>query len=331
MMKKLKNNFVVSDDMSFGRIPFEEIQFGEGTAEEPAPKETPSKENSSEEFSFDYILGDDMPFGRIPFEEIQFGQDSSEETVPEEQDTDDMPFGRIPFEEIQFARDEDEDLSVDETSPEKIRFHREAFEEVLREEESEEEAPFEQTLPEEAPFEYFFEDPADQEHKKQIWLRALIEIAIGVIIVLFVFNVVIGISQVSGDSMYPAFQEKDRILYFRLVRNFEKGDVLLIKQKDGTKLIKRVIATEGESLYIDKKTKSVYIDGVRLKEDYVYSDTEITDDSVEYPVVIEEGQVFVMGDNREASEDSRNSKIGQISKNQIKGKVFFQFRHVESE
>lgn len=168
----------------------------------------------------------------------------------------------------------------------------------------------------------------EQERHKRNWVQFIIEIMIVVIAVLLVFRIVIGMSQVSGDSMSPAFEEKDRVIYFRLAQTYEKGDVILFRTDSGEVLLKRIIASEGQSVYVDPKKKRAFIDGVQEESRWVYTDTEITDESVVYPVVMGEDSFFVMGDNRESSEDSRSAKIGQVSKKQIIGKVFFVMRGI---
>lgn len=172
------------------------------------------------------------------------------------------------------------------------------------------------------------EEAIDQERSKRHWMRFLIEIAVVILVVLLIFQTVIGISKVSGDSMKPALETGDRILYFRLARNFEAGDIILFRTDAGELLVKRIIAVEGDSVYIDPKKKDVYIDGLLKEEPYTYSDTKISESSVEYPVLVEVDHFFVMGDNREASKDSRDAEIGQVSKEQIIGKVVFLMRGI---
>ena len=103
----------------------------------------------------------------------------------------------------------------------------------------------------------------------------------------------------------------------------QQGDIIVASKadyEDGTPIIKRVIATEGQTVNIDFRTGTVYVDGVALTEDYIYSPTT-TDEGVSFPLVVDEGCVFVLGDNRGRSKDSRNPQIGLIDTRQIVGKA----------
>ena len=92
----------------------------------------------------------------------------------------------------------------------------------------------------------------------------------------------------------------------------------------GEPIIKRVIATEGQTVDIDFVSGVVFVDGTPLREDYAFTRTNV-EEGMDFPLVVEEGCVFAMGDNRNESKDSRHPAIGQIDKREIMGKALFLF------
>ncbi len=132
---------------------------------------------------------------------------------------------------------------------------------------------------------------------------------------------------VVGDSMYDTLASGDRLLVVNnfLYKNPERGDVIVASKdsfRNGECIIKRVIATEGQVVDIDFETGTVYVDGVALDEPYLYSPTK-RPEGVKFPLVVEAGCVFVMGDNRMNSKDSRDPDIGMIDMREILGKAIF--------
>lgn len=162
------------------------------------------------------------------------------------------------------------------------------------------------------------------------WKKAWIgEVAIIVAVFLFFAIFVVNISQVSGSSMTPNFYPGDRVLILRPGKwNIERGDVIVFKTEDGEKLMKRVVAQEGDTVDISSTKGGLYVNGKEVKEEGIYTTTSVTDREVTYPVTVEENCCFVLGDNRTESKDSRNREIGQIEKKDIIGKVIFNFRGV---
>ena len=129
-----------------------------------------------------------------------------------------------------------------------------------------------------------------------------------------------------GDSMKPALQNGDVVLVNRVVYNATKprrGDVIVFKPKGNENVhyyIKRVIGLPGETVEI--KDKSIYIDGELLEEKY--STTELTDSGyLNKPVTLDEDEYFVLGDDRENSEDSRHAEVGNVKRMYIYGKAWF--------
>lgn len=164
--------------------------------------------------------------------------------------------------------------------------------------------------------------------EKQSWRKFIIEMGAVFLIVLLIFNFIISVSRISGSSMHPNFCDGDRVVTFRLARNFQRGDVIVFKTKSGDKLIKRVIAVAGDTVDISKSKGGLYINGKAAEENYVYTPTTITDQSVEYPITVGENCLFVMGDNRINSKDSRMKEIGLIKKDDVVGRVVLDVRGI---
>lgn len=130
-----------------------------------------------------------------------------------------------------------------------------------------------------------------------------------------------GIVSVSGQSMYPTLADKDKLI-ISYNKNPEAGDIIVFNSNtntDGKKryFIKRVIATEGQT--VDIRDGKVYVDDILLEESYYTGTTPLYD--VVFPVKVSDGCVFVMGDNRKNSSDSRLSKIGLVRNTDVVGKV----------
>ena len=151
---------------------------------------------------------------------------------------------------------------------------------------------------------------------------AYLMVAIVLVFVLF-FRIVV----VSGDSMYDTLVDGDYLLLVSSVfyREPQAGDIIVASKADydhGKPIVKRVIATAGQTVDIDFITGTVTVDGKILEEDYIFTKTTL-DEGVAFPLIVDEGCVFVLGDNRSRSKDSRNPEIGLIDHRQIVGKVIF--------
>lgn len=158
--------------------------------------------------------------------------------------------------------------------------------------------------------------------KKQKWLHDIIEILLIFFLVFILFHFVIGLSFVKGDSMYPTLHNNEIAFYTRIIPEFERGDVLSVRMPSGDYYVKRVVAIGGDT--VDIKEDRLYVNGEAVDEPYVNGETRKKIGGVDYPYIVEEGKVFVMGDNREESMDSRD--FGAVIRKQIKGKVWF---HIE--
>lgn len=162
---------------------------------------------------------------------------------------------------------------------------------------------------------------------KRNWKWLTLEAGAALLVVLLVFNFIIGVPRITGSSMEPNFCDGDRIVVFRLAKNLKKGDIIVFKTKSGDKLIKRVVATAGDTVDVSKQD-GLYINGTRVEESYVYTATGITDESMEYPVTVREDCYFVLGDNRVNSKDSRSKEVGLVEKKDIVGRVILDIKRV---
>lgn len=130
------------------------------------------------------------------------------------------------------------------------------------------------------------------------------------------------ISIVSGRSMEPTLQNRDLVVLQRVGRHTDYGDIVACKDRQGELLIKRVIGLEGGVIQIDGPNGVVYRNGQPLDEPYIVADSYYTGDE-EGPITVEEGCVFVLGDNRPNSADSRRDYVGQIREKDVKGELLF--------
>lgn len=178
------------------------------------------------------------------------------------------------------------------------------------------------------------EEVDKKEKEKLNWQRELIEwvasIAIAVAVGLFLNHFVFTLVQVSGDSMTNTLHHGDRLfLVSRYISKPDNGDIVVFFPENDTKpYIKRVIATEGQTVEVTNDTATgeqrVFVDGELLEEDYVRSFYTAYGD-MQYPLTVEEDCVFVMGDNRPNSHDSRQSDVGQVKMDTVRGKVLFRW------
>lgn len=152
------------------------------------------------------------------------------------------------------------------------------------------------------------------------------------------FRFIFGFGMISGNSMEPTLHDGQFMFFRRICYTPEQGDIILCTPEFYKEnnivydmLIKRVIAVGGDTVDIDYETGDVLVNGVALDEDYILEKIDVTGYSsenpnpnyVEFPFTVDEGYVFVMGDNRNRSTDSRMYLIGEISEDDIVGKILF--------
>ena len=150
------------------------------------------------------------------------------------------------------------------------------------------------------------------------WAEALVT---ALVVIVLLFSFVMRVSTVDGDSMLPTLHDEEFLLVSDLFYSPEPGDIIVAKTENfDYPIVKRVIATGGQLVDINFRTHEVSVDGVVLKETYINAPTKVSYD-VTFPLVVPEGCVFVLGDNRNESSDSRDSRIGCIDERRILGQV----------
>ena len=152
------------------------------------------------------------------------------------------------------------------------------------------------------------------------WIQSLIS-ALLICVLVFVF--VVRIMDVHGSSMEPTFLNGDRLLVSDLFYEPSRGDIVVFKKdsyNDNRALVKRVIAVAGDVVNIDFDNGIVYVNGDALEEDYI---KELTKTKIDFigPQTVPANCLFVMGDNRNGSTDSRDKRIGMVDKRLVIGKV----------
>ena len=153
------------------------------------------------------------------------------------------------------------------------------------------------------------------------WIGSLL---IALVCVLLVMSFCFRVIDVDGTSMEPTLIDTDKVIITDLFYTPHNGDIIVISHgEDYPKpLVKRVIAIAGQELRIDFEKNEVYVDGVKLDEPYIKGATILSDKPIdEINGVIPEGKLFVMGDNREVSLDSRSRSVGLIDVDCVIGKA----------
>ena len=156
------------------------------------------------------------------------------------------------------------------------------------------------------------------------WAQALV-CSVLAAVVMFAFGArVVG---VSGGSMRETLQNGDLLLVVNrvLCGDFERGDVVIAAKagfENGEPIVKRVIATEGETVDVDFDNGVVYVDGQPLEEPYIREATHLSE-GTEFPFTVPEGCVFLMGDNRNGSRDSRAPELGAVDQRCLIGRAVF--------
>jgi signal peptidase I len=155
------------------------------------------------------------------------------------------------------------------------------------------------------------------------WVQALV---CSVLAVVVIFTFVIRLIGVDGHSMVPTLQDGDRLLVLNsmLYNDYKYGDVVVLRKDTFLEepIVKRVIATEGQTVDIDFDTGSVYVDGQLLHEDYI-NELTLREEGTEFPLTVPEGSIFVMGDNRNHSSDSRDVNLGTVDARYVIGRAVF--------
>lgn len=148
-------------------------------------------------------------------------------------------------------------------------------------------------------------------------------------ITLLIFSVFLRVAVVDGDSMQSTLHSGDTLLLSNFGYTPEKGDIIVFQvagSDHSHPVVKRVIATEGDTVDIDFDGWAVSVNGEALEESYVTkADSAMERGNIAFPLTVPKGCVFVLGDNRNASWDSRYSAVGCVDTRAILGKVLIRF------
>lgn len=196
------------------------------------------------------------------------------------------------------------------------------------------------------------EDNSESPAKVKNFFGDVLDIAESTIITMFIiillFTYILHPVNVVGTSMVPTLQNDDKIFMTTIIPDISYGDIIVIDndkaylldenneviEKDSRELneciIKRVIAEGGQTIDIDFNTGAVTVDGEILDEPYINALTLTDEGGFDFPVTVPEGYYFVMGDNRNASSDSRHPYVGFIKQNQIYGKAIIRYAPVDT-
>lgn len=187
---------------------------------------------------------------------------------------------------------------------------------------------------------------------RQKLLSTVINFAETMIITMFVvcliFTYIVKITTINGESMMNTLMPDDRIVITAWYNSPRQGDIVVINAAESVtigengelvtgkglrhNIVKRIIATEGQSVDIDFEKGIVFIDGKALNEPYILGFTHRDEGAFtgKYPVTVPEGYVFVLGDNRINSRDSRSDEIGFVDVDNITGKIIMRIFPLKS-
>ena len=162
----------------------------------------------------------------------------------------------------------------------------------------------------------------EADHGAYDWVQLLVCCVVTVVVF---FTFAVRVVRVDGPSMRETLQDRDLLAVVNspLCGSYDAGDIVIVRRGDfldGAPIVKRVIATEGQTVDIDFSAGTVYVDGEALEEPYIREPT-YADEGTAFPLTVPEGAVFIMGDNRNDSHDSRAPDLGPVDTRYIIGRA----------
>lgn len=161
------------------------------------------------------------------------------------------------------------------------------------------------------------------------WIQCIVVALVASILVFLFLGRTVG---VIGGSMQPTLFEGDRLIISDLFYTPENGDIVVLRQPSfrNEPIVKRVIATEGQTVDIDFENAIVYVDGKAIEEPYLREFAYFESQDFDRQITVPEGCIFVLGDNRNASTDSRTDSIGCVDVRNVLGKVLWRISPLNS-
>lgn len=155
----------------------------------------------------------------------------------------------------------------------------------------------------------------DREHRGLI---RRIRVTVGIIVLaIVVFSLVLGFTLVRDDGMRPTVKSGSLAVYLRLSRDFRRGDLVCLRLPNGSNAVRRVVAVAGDS--VELRSGITYINGLAERGSYSFTRTDPRPEGISFPVILRQGELFVLGDAREEAYDSRD--FGVVKAADLLGKV----------
>ena len=164
------------------------------------------------------------------------------------------------------------------------------------------------------------EDRIEKVQRRREWRRFLVECVVIVAAVYLIFHYCIGLAFVSGHSMEPSLKDGELVVFYRLDSSYQPDDIVIVHRQENVEYIKRIVAEPGDVLELTEDG-ALLVNGEEESGRMTAGATLSASDGVEFPYTVPEGCYFVLGDNRENSQDSR--VFGAVRKEEITGRAFF--------